>query len=202
MIIPKRHWVGVEDGSITLAFRRWRRPSVKTGGTLQSPVGLLGIDSVAPFAPDSITADEARAAGYPSLDDLHAELEARTEGEVYRIAFHRIGEDPRIALRNSADLSDNDIAEITRRLARYDAAGARGPWTRLALDLIAANPGRRAPDLAVEMTSLTGVEWETQPFKTDIRKLKSLGLTESLQVGYRISPRGETYRSRITNEQP
>ena len=28
-------------------------------------------------------------------------------------------------------------------------------------------------------------------FKTDVRKLKELGLTESLEVGYRLSPRGE-----------
>lgn len=27
-------------------------------------------------------------------------------------------------------------------------------------------------------------------FKTDVRKLKALGLTESLEVGYRLSPRG------------
>jgi hypothetical protein len=29
------------------------------------------------------------------------------------------------------------------------------------------------------------------PFKLDVRKLKELGLTESLPVGYRLSPRGE-----------
>jgi hypothetical protein len=30
------------------------------------------------------------------------------------------------------------------------------------------------------------------PFKLDVRKLKELGLTESLRPGYRLSPRGET----------
>ena len=34
---------------------------------------------------------------------------------------------------------------------------------------------------------------ETQPFKLDVRKLKNLGLTLSLEVGYRLSPRGEAY---------
>jgi predicted transcriptional regulator len=28
-------------------------------------------------------------------------------------------------------------------------------------------------------------------FKANVRKLKALGLTESLEVGYRLSPRGE-----------
>ena len=34
---------------------------------------------------------------------------------------------------------------------------------------------------------------ETLPFKTDVRKLKNLGLTDSLEVGYRLSPRGRAY---------
>ena len=53
------------------------------------------------------------------------------------------------------------------------------------LRLIAANPARRAPDLA----ELRGLE--TVVFKRDVRKLKELGLTESLDIGYRISPRGQ-----------
>jgi hypothetical protein len=32
---------------------------------------------------------------------------------------------------------------------------------------------------------------EKMRFKQDVRKLKELGLTESLEVGYRLSPRGQ-----------
>jgi hypothetical protein len=42
----------------------------------------------------------------------------------------------------------------------------------------------RAADLAAS------VGREKHPFKLDVRKLKELGLTESLEVGYRLSPRG------------
>ncbi len=52
------------------------------------------------------------------------------------------------------------------------------------LDLIAERPAVRAPDLAASL----GLD--TVTFKRDVRKLKELGLTESLTVGYRISPRG------------
>lgn len=31
---------------------------------------------------------------------------------------------------------------------------------------------------------------EQRPFKANVRKLKELGLTESLEVGYRLSARG------------
>ena len=30
-------------------------------------------------------------------------------------------------------------------------------------------------------------------FKRDVRKLKELGLTESLEIGYRLSPRGVAF---------
>jgi hypothetical protein len=53
------------------------------------------------------------------------------------------------------------------------------------LKLIADRPEVRAPDLAASL----GLE--TLVFKRDVRKLKALGLTESLTVGYRISPRGQ-----------
>ena len=55
------------------------------------------------------------------------------------------------------------------------------------LELIRARPATRAPDLAASLGR------ETKSFKTDVRKLKTLGLTESLVVGYRLSPRGETF---------
>ena len=34
-------------------------------------------------------------------------------------------------------------------------------------------------------------------FKTDVRKLKRLGLTLSFKVGYEISPRGRVYMDRV-----
>ena len=55
------------------------------------------------------------------------------------------------------------------------------------LACIAAEPGRRAPDFAARFGR------EVQPFKRDVRKLKELGLTISLLVGYELSPRGEAY---------
>ncbi|WP_218577411.1 hypothetical protein [Phytohabitans rumicis] len=53
--------------------------------------------------------------------------------------------------------------------------------------MIADHPGVRAADLAASLGR------DTPTFKADVRKLKALGLTESLEVGYRLSPRGHTY---------
>lgn len=173
----------IAEGKVDLAFRRWRKPTVKAGGTLTTPVGVLAIDEIVVVAPDAIDDADAVRAGYASAAEALAALEG--EAPVHRIAFRLIGEDPRRALR--LDVSDAALDEIETRLARLDA---RGSWTAAMLELIAAHPGVRAPDLAARLGR------ETPAFKLDVRKLKALGLTESLTVGYRLSPRGQALRTR------
>jgi hypothetical protein len=176
---------GIAAGHITLAFRRWRRPTVRAGGTLRTAIGVLAIDAVDCTDPDAITDDEAHLAGYRSRDALVTDLARRSDGEVYRVAFHLAGEDPRIALRQSAPASEAEIEALRKRLDRLDGASRGGPWTRETLEAIAAHPAVRAGDLAAD----AGID--VPRFKRNVRKLKELGLTESLEVGYRLSPRGE-----------
>ena len=107
------------------------------------------------------------------------------EGDLYRITFHVAGPDPRIALRERDTLSDDDLADLTARMARIDAASRDGPWTADVLRLISERTGTRAADLAAQLG-----EPDLARFKSRVRRLKNLGLTESLEVGYRISPRG------------
>jgi hypothetical protein len=182
MLLPQRILDGIAAGEITLAFRRWTKPTVRAGGRLRTRIGELAIESVEVVSERSIDDRAARCAGFATRAEVIAAL--RPEGTLYRVAFRLAGPDARIALRNDARLSEDDVAEIARRLARLDAASRRGPWTRDVLRLIEARPGVRAPDLAASR----GLE--TKPFKADVRKLKELGLTESLAVGYRLSPRG------------
>ena len=150
---------------------------MSAGWTRRSPGGRLAILEVAPVAVDDISADDAKAAGFDSRAALLRELGAG-EGPIYRVRFRRDGEDPRVALRADTDF---DAEALNRRLDRMDGTA---PWTRQALAMIAAEPGRRAGDLAPRF----GLD--LADFKTRIRRLKALGLTESLEVGYRLSPRG------------
>jgi hypothetical protein len=175
----------VAAGEITVAFRRWRRPTVKAGGTLRTRAGVLAIESLDEIEREQITDADARRAG---RDDRAAVLAGlRGDGRLYRVRFHLAGPDPRIALRERADLSAAERSELDGRLARLDAASRHGPWTARVLRLIADRPATRAADLAAELRR------EKAPFKADVRKLKELGLTESLEVGYRLSPRGRAY---------
>lgn len=188
MLFPARLHPALADGTVTVAFRRWRRPTVRAGGTLRSPGGVLAIESVEVVPVATIGDADARAAGYPSAAALLADLRPPAPGQdpatVHRIAFHRVGEDPRAALRSRADLSLAERDELRATLARIDARSRRGPWTTATLELIRDRPGVRAADLAATAGR------ETLKFKADVRRLKELGLTESLEVGYRLSPRG------------
>jgi hypothetical protein len=185
MLFDRRALRGIASGEVTVAFRRWLRPTVKAGGTLRTRVGVLAIESVEPIEPAQITDADARRAGY--LDRAAVLSSLRPEGRLYRVTFRLAGPDPRVALRRRAELSPAERVGLDRRLARLDAASRHGPWTSEVLRLIASRPETRAAELAADLGR------EKAPFKADVRKLKELGLTESLDVGYRLSPRGRAY---------
>jgi hypothetical protein len=204
MLLPPKIAAGVADGTVTLAFRRWAAPRVKADSTFLSSAGLIGVRSVAPIDEAAITAADASAAGFASVAALAKVLRPRAaatrrpgdrratasaDDPVFRIELVWAGPDPRVALRSDDALTAADLDGIAAALARLDRPRAKvpGPWTSAVLRQIAAQPGRRAPDLAAEH------DRETLDFKLDVRKLKALGLTISLPVGYELSPRGAAY---------
>lgn len=194
MLLKRETLEGIAEGRITLAFRRWKRSTVRGGGELRTAIGVLAIDGVDAIDEGDITDDDARSAGYPTRDALLAELNRRPEGDLYRVALHLAGDDPRTALREQDALDAEAVAAIAARLDRFDRSSRHGPWTETVLRLIADSPGVRAPDLAASLGR------DTQPFKRDVRKLKELGLTESLEVGYRLSPRGRAWLATLDGE--
>lgn len=188
MLLRKDTLDGIRAGRIALAFRRWKRPTVKTGGTLRTSIGVLAIDAVEATTLAAVTETDARKAGYPGRDDLVAALRGH-DGTVYRIVLRYQGEDPRAALRQTS-LDADALSAVAARLDRLDRASRRGPWTRAVLRLIGDRPGIVARELA----ALRGEDRD--PFKANVRKLKELGLTESLDVGYRLSERGRQFLDR------
>ena len=126
---------GIRGGTITVAFRRWQRPSVKSGSTLMTSIGQLHIASVSPVSLKKISEIEARLAGYGSLDDLLTELRQRTKGKIYRIELGPLCADPRIALRREARLTMVILRELKERLQRLDTHSVDGPWTMRTLEV-------------------------------------------------------------------
>jgi hypothetical protein len=197
MLFEARLREGLADGSVTMAFRRWRRPLVvaggryRTGGRQRQGMGdpIVEAERVDRVDPAKVTKADARRAGYRSPEALLASVRGNPEWPLYRIRFRLVdGPDPREVLASTPRLSVDDVAAIHARLDRLDRAAApEEPWTARVLRLIAERPGVVSTDLAVE------VGLERYVFKRRVRSLKELGLTTSLLVGYQLSPRGTAY---------
>lgn len=188
---------GLADGSITVAFRRWRRAQVVAGHQYRTGLGMVLAESVDVVDPAGITQAQARDAGFRSVQALVSDLRGDPALPLYRIRFRPLaGPDPRDELAATVTLTDADAAALTARLARMDAASKRGPWTRDVLEAIARQPG------VVSTVLAAGLNWERADFKLHVRRLKELGLTISLKVGYRISARGAAYLARLPRGEP
>ncbi len=191
MLVQARFRDGIADGSVVLLFRRWRRCQVVPGHRYRTAAGRIQVDAVDVVDPADISDAEAGQAGYDDAAALVGDLRGTDDMPVYRLAIRPVlGPDPRDVLAGNAILSADERADLDRRLDRLDRASTHGPWTKTTLALIAKRPAVRAGDLAASLGR------EMRPFKVDVRKLKNLGLTLSLDVGYRLSPRGEAYLSR------
>lgn len=182
---------GLADGSITRTYRTWKRAQARAGGRYRVGGMVLEVDAVEQVPVAAITDADARAAGESDVAALRRRLGEATT--VWRVDLHYVGPDDRVALREETELSGGELERLRTRLRRLDAAAAHGPWTIDVLRLIEERPGVVSTELAAALGR------ERQPFKADVRKLKNLGLTESLEVGYRLSPRG---RALLTCDEP
>jgi hypothetical protein len=183
MLIRADELAAIRAGTVDLAFRRWDTPRVRVGTRMRTAIGLVEVTSVESIEMAAIGADDARRAGAVTLPALLEALATRPDKPVYRVGLRYAGGDPRVELRESPP-SASEIGEIRSALDRLDRASRSGPWTYQTLGLIGRCPQVRAPELATRLGR------EVASFKRDVRKLKELGLTESLEVGYRLSPRG------------
>jgi len=189
LLFKKPFWEGLVSGSIQLTFRRWQKPHVRVGGRYRChPIGVLEVDDLRQVTLRDITEDDARRAGFATRAALVGYLEelgpVDDDTTFYRVALHHGGDGDRVELALETALSAEDIDTIRAKLARLDRDE---PWTRETLAIIDKHPRIAASQLAAKLGR------ETLPFKADVRKLKRLGLTQSFEVGYEISPRGRAY---------
>lgn len=197
LLFQKRFHAGLLDGSIRLTFRRWQKRHVRPGGRYRChPIGVLEVEQVDRVAVRSIDEGQARRAGFSSREELLRFLAGGPAGpltpatEVWRIALHHGGDGDRVESALDARLTPADIAMLARRLARL------GDWPVPTLRLIGRRPRVAASVLAKSLGR------ERDPFKVDVRKLKRLGLTQSFEVGYELSPRGRALLARLPRHRP
>lgn len=185
----------VASGQITVTWRLWKHPPVKSGGTYSTGFGFVAIQEVRLVRVSDVTDEEAREAGLREAASLiefarsHAGASVSPDTTPYRVQFRYLGEtDPRLPRPLP------DLKEVVKRLDRLDSASPRGPWTLQTLRLIEENPRVVARKLAHQMG------WETADFKVHVRKLKALGLTISCEIGYELSESGQSYLDSVLPE--
>ncbi len=176
MLFSRAQAAEIAAGTCTVTYRRWKRPQAVVGHRYRTLAGFIVVDAV----------DQVEAADVPAGIEVGGDPSV----PITRVRFH-LDDDRRDARAELADDTDVDVDAVAARLARLDARSPHGPWTRDALEVIAANPAVRAADLAASLGR------ERDEWKRDVRKLKAAGLTISLEVGYRLSPRGEAYLAAI-----
>jgi hypothetical protein len=95
MLIKLEVLEAIRRGEIDLQFRRWKRPSVKPGGTLKTKVGLLSIGRMDEVDPDEVGEADARRAGFRDVADFRRWLGTMKEGPLFhRIEISYLGEPP------------------------------------------------------------------------------------------------------------
>ena len=174
----------IRTGEVTTAFRRWKMASVRAGVTLRTSVGVLAFDGVEPVDTDDITEADAASAGFATRDALLVDIDQGRDGTLYRISLRWQGEDPRVALGATDEIDADEFERLRSDLAALDKRSGGDDWTIATLRLIFQREGMTAGEIAHRL----GIE--KSALKLRVRKLKELGLTESLQSGYRLSRRG------------
>jgi len=195
VLFERRLREGIHEGRIVLTFRRWHRRQVVAGHRYRTGSDIIEVDAVDLVTARDIDAGQASDAGYATVKELVADLRGEEKTPLYRIRFHRVDEpDPRDELAARPELAGRELAALTAQLRRMDNSGSHGPWTRAVLTQIADHPATVSTALAATLG------WDRQDFKLHVRRLKQLGLTISLDVGYRLSPRGEAYLRHIRSD--
>jgi hypothetical protein len=185
MLFQTRFHDGIRSGRITSTVRIWKRPHVKVGGRYAFGGGAIVVDRMRETRLDDITPALARRSGFASVVDLLKTAKHGAGERVFIIDFHYDDSVPARAAPATQVPDAVEVADLVRRLDALDRRSHHGAWTRETLESIRAQPGVRAAVLARKLGR------PRDDFKADVRKLKRLGLTISLEIGYRLSPKGE-----------
>jgi len=177
---------GLTEGRVSSTYRRWEVVRPKVGSRFTTSAGVVEVTSITRADEHQLTERDAAEAGFHSVAELIKWCSAKGNGDLYRIGIALAGPDPRIELRRTDNLDAADIAMLNAKLDRMDRAADQA-WTRSTLRQISRSPGVVSTELAGEVGE------ERRAYKLRVRRLKALGLTESLERGYRLSPRGQAY---------
>ena len=183
----------IRSGEIRCTVRIWQSRRVKVGGRYALGAGAVVVDKIYETSLDDITPALARRSGFASLADLLKTAKHGYGERVFVIDFHYDGKAGARPTPKTGTVSAEELAELVQRLEAMDGRSKIGAWTLTTLRAIEARPGVLAAKLARSLGR------PRDEFKRDVRKLKNLGLTFSLEIGYRLTPKGEALLASLSN---
>ncbi|MFC7340328.1 hypothetical protein [Saccharopolyspora griseoalba] len=175
----------VAAGEVTEAYRRAPRRPAEPGDRVRTVAGLVGITEVTEVDPGRVSDEQARCAGFNSAAGLRSSLAKHGTGPVFRLRLVPAGpgEPPP---PEPVVLDDGRRRVIEARLARLDADSPRGPWTADLLGRLSAGPVRAAELAAQHQRPVSRC-------KSQLWRLRELGLVESVAAGMRLTGLGVAY---------
>jgi len=175
VLFKTRFHDGIRSGAITETVRAWKRAQAVVGNDYKfGAAGRIRVDSLEVVKVSELSLDDATRSGFDSVEELVGMLRSQTErsltrrSNVYRLRFHYRGE----RADSTPELSGD---EIRARLTRM------GAWSFELLREVSRHPGVSSAVLAHNLGR------DRPKLKADMRKLKRLGLTRSLEVGYELT---------------
>ena len=184
MLLKRTVLQAIARGDVTLAFRRWKKPSVRVDTRLRTDIGVLSILSVEALQESDVSEEDARAAGYSDRASLMAELSTQPQAQLYRIQL-ALGEPDRdLCLQDASNLTPEGLRHVQDELDQWDRSSPRRAWTRQLLRTIADLPQQSNVELAQRLRI------DRDELKDQLRRLNDLGLIEPLHPGHRLSQRG------------
>ena len=182
MQFQQRFHAPIAAGEITCSVRIWKSPRVKVGGCYRIGAGAIEVTAVRELGLDDITPSLARRSGFAGVVELLKVAKHGAGERVFLVDFRWLGVRPPPAPAPA----EVDVAAVEERIVRLQRMDERAdaPWTLAVLRWIERHPGTRAADLAAAL------DRDKDTLKRDVRKLKALGLTASLETGYTLTPLG------------
>ncbi len=178
----------IAAGNVQLTFRNWQKPQARAGGCYNIPPhGAIEVEQISLCTLAEVTAGDLKQCGVADMEALRKLLRL-TAGcppdlPLYRIKFRYLGA---AAVKQPRTAEQPDPERMIKRLPT---------WAYSYLAAIAEHPGRRAGDLAPLF------EMPLPAFKARVRRLKTRGLTISLDTGYRLSPLGKQVLGLLQQQQ-
>ncbi len=189
---------GVQNGSVTVTFRRWKRCQAIAGHRYRTAVGIIEVEAVDVIDAAKITNADARRSGYPSAAAVIADLRGTDDLPIYRVQFHAVhGPDPRDELANTATLTDDEVADLDRRLdpprprQLLTVPGRARPST-----LIAEHPARASRRPRRRRSAANA-----SPSSSTSASSRTSASPSPSTVGYRSLPEAQAYHAARTQRE-